>query len=288
MVYTLFVVPLMLITGRGAWYGYLAGRFGTGGIPSRAHRVFPGLLRMLTLVRVGPVVMSAATLGLWSAIHLASGGDYWVVIAAFAVAVVFLVVNGSMPRWRTRVDLTTVVAPWSLRDADRTNTILQAFAKFLVLGLGFVAALLIIVKGRSQELGFCVMVMTIFLGDRALWSGLAGTAWGQWVLLTCVWLPLTDQAPRRPADFLEDAHRRGVLRQNGAVYQFRHAQLQRHLARSHQPRRFRRDPPMPYRDLVDLARLATHGNSLVYKDRPTIDNPYGDEASGRGKDAKVT
>lgn len=30
--------------------------------------------------------------------------------------------------------------------------------------------------------------------------------------------------------FLDDAHRRGILRQNGAVYEFRHVLLQRHLA----------------------------------------------------------
>jgi len=30
--------------------------------------------------------------------------------------------------------------------------------------------------------------------------------------------------------FLEDAHQRGVLRQQGAVYQFRHVMLQTHLA----------------------------------------------------------
>jgi len=30
--------------------------------------------------------------------------------------------------------------------------------------------------------------------------------------------------------FLADAHQRGVLRQAGAVYQFRHIELQHHLA----------------------------------------------------------
>jgi hypothetical protein len=30
--------------------------------------------------------------------------------------------------------------------------------------------------------------------------------------------------------FLDDAYRRGVLRQGGAAYQFRHARLQDHLA----------------------------------------------------------
>lgn len=32
--------------------------------------------------------------------------------------------------------------------------------------------------------------------------------------------------------FLEDAHKLGVLRQQGAVYQFRHATLQAHLSTS--------------------------------------------------------
>ena len=35
---------------------------------------------------------------------------------------------------------------------------------------------------------------------------------------------------------LEDAHRRQVLRQAGAVYQFRHADLQEHLAKIHRQR----------------------------------------------------
>jgi hypothetical protein len=30
--------------------------------------------------------------------------------------------------------------------------------------------------------------------------------------------------------FLEDAHRRGVLRQTGAVYEFRHIELQHRVA----------------------------------------------------------
>jgi hypothetical protein len=33
-------------------------------------------------------------------------------------------------------------------------------------------------------------------------------------------------------DFLDDAHRVGLLRTAGAVYQFRHAELQDHLAKS--------------------------------------------------------
>lgn len=38
------------------------------------------------------------------------------------------------------------------------------------------------------------------------------------------------KAPLRLMRFLADAHRRAVLRQAGAVYQFRHASLQDNLA----------------------------------------------------------
>ncbi|MEJ8669506.1 hypothetical protein WKI71_17005 [Streptomyces sp. MS1.AVA.1] len=80
-------------------------------------------------------------------------------------------------------------------------------------------------------------------------SGLGGafgyaltlTAWGQWLVLTRIWLPLTGRLPWSVITFLEDAYQRGVLRQAGAVYQFRHARLQHHLARRHRDRPRHRD-----------------------------------------------
>ncbi|GAA3189847.1 MULTISPECIES: helix-turn-helix domain-containing protein [Streptomyces] len=67
----------------------------------------------------------------------------------------------------------------------------------------------------------------------ALGYALALTAWGQWLVLGRFWLPLTGRLPWAVTAFLDDAYRRGVLRQAGAVYQFRHARLQHHLARAH-------------------------------------------------------
>ncbi|WP_159425159.1 NACHT domain-containing protein [Streptomyces sp. TLI_053] len=64
-----------------------------------------------------------------------------------------------------------------------------------------------------------------------LGTALSLTAWGQWTLFARLWLPLTGRLPRAPMEFLEDAHRRGVLRKAGAIYQFRHARLQEHFAR---------------------------------------------------------
>ncbi len=53
-------------------------------------------------------------------------------------------------------------------------------------------------------------------------------AWGSFVL-SLAWLAMRGHVPLRLVRFLDDAHRRGVLRQAGAVYQFRHARLQDRL-----------------------------------------------------------
>ncbi|WP_394618876.1 DMT family transporter [Lentzea sp. JNUCC 0626] len=54
-------------------------------------------------------------------------------------------------------------------------------------------------------------------------------AWGAFGC-TRLWLAACGHIPVRFMTFLDDAHRRGVLRQVGAVYQFRHARLQERLA----------------------------------------------------------
>ncbi|MFJ7213113.1 BTAD domain-containing putative transcriptional regulator [Amycolatopsis sp. NPDC098790] len=58
-------------------------------------------------------------------------------------------------------------------------------------------------------------------------------AWGNY-FVNHVWLAATGRLPWRLMHFLDDAHRRGVLRQAGGVYQFRHARVQERLAEAHQ------------------------------------------------------
>jgi hypothetical protein len=55
------------------------------------------------------------------------------------------------------------------------------------------------------------------------------TAWG-WLVVTRLWLSGMRYLPWRLMAFLDEAHRKGVLRQVGAVYQFRHIRLQEQLA----------------------------------------------------------
>jgi DNA-binding SARP family transcriptional activator len=84
----------------------------------------------------------------------------------------------------------------------------------------------------------------VFLPARTLFGGLmAGTvfgiaigltiflsrSWGSFIL-TRAWLATRRKTPLRLMRFLADTHRRAVLRQAGAVYQFRHARLQDNLA----------------------------------------------------------
>jgi hypothetical protein len=60
-------------------------------------------------------------------------------------------------------------------------------------------------------------------------AGFASRAWGGFCIAR-FWLAVRGKLPWRLMRFLDDAHRRGVLRQSGAVYQFRHARLRDRLA----------------------------------------------------------
>ncbi|MET8037747.1 hypothetical protein [Streptomyces sp. NPDC005345] len=61
--------------------------------------------------------------------------------------------------------------------------------------------------------------------------GLVGTAWGRFAVAR-TYFAARGEVPRDLMAFLADAHEhRGVLRQVGVIYQFRHLDLQRHLAR---------------------------------------------------------
>lgn len=65
-----------------------------------------------------------------------------------------------------------------------------------------------------------------------LFGGLSGSSWQEHTHAR-QWLFLGRRLPWRTMAFLSDAHQRGVLRQVGAVYQFRHIRLQERLAARH-------------------------------------------------------
>ncbi len=66
----------------------------------------------------------------------------------------------------------------------------------------------------------------------AVSSGIASFVFSAWPSceIARIWLAMRHRLPWQLMGFLDDAHRRGVLRQSGAVYQFRHIELQHRLA----------------------------------------------------------
>jgi hypothetical protein len=83
-----------------------------------------------------------------------------------------------------------------------------------------------------------VLVVVLRFGPaERIMSASGTTAWARWLILSRLWLPLTGRLPWPVMAFLEGAYQRGVLRQAGAVYQFRHTRLQDHLAGDYRTRR---------------------------------------------------
>ena len=122
------------------------------------------------------------------------------------------------------IDMTTTVSASESLAADRNHAILQVIVVTLVLGLvASVAYSLMIISSTQFEY---LIILDLVIG---LITGLR-RAWGQWFVLARLWLPLTGRLPWTAEGFISDAYRRGVLRQAGGVYQFRHARLQDHLA----------------------------------------------------------
>ncbi|TQE38092.1 NACHT domain-containing protein [Streptomyces ipomoeae] len=119
------------------------------------------------------------------------------------------------------------VRPLKLLHTNRTTVLTQMLAVGLVIGVGFGITVWFfngLVPGIASGLAAGI---TVGFGFCTL------TAWGRWVVLVRVWLPLTGRLPSAVHAFLDDAHRRGVLRQVGPVYQFRHARLRDHLSQVH-------------------------------------------------------
>ncbi|MEU2711936.1 helix-turn-helix domain-containing protein [Streptomyces sp. NPDC007205] len=148
----------------------------------------------------------------------------------------------------TPLDLRSAVNPRGLLNTDRRTAaahLLVWTPTFgLVVGGGATVAVTLLqglLGPLIWPLAAAVKVGVISGLGGALGYTLTLTAWGQWAVLCRVWLPLTGRLPWSLITFLEDAYQRGVLRQAGAVYQFRHARLQHHLAHAHRvPRTPRR------------------------------------------------
>ncbi|MFH8614816.1 NACHT domain-containing protein [Streptomyces sp. NPDC017979] len=124
-------------------------------------------------------------------------------------------------------DLAFAVGPTLLLRRDRRVfwrlTIEFGFGYGLVLALALTAML----NGTTAD---SVRITTLSLITAfGVCGSFAYSAWGHFTLAR-YYLMLRHRLPRDLMAFLADAHQRGVLRQAGAVYQFRHIEIQHHLA----------------------------------------------------------
>lgn len=133
------------------------------------------------------------------------------------------------------IEVRRAVDPRGMLAANRVNTCYHFLTWFVVAGImGAVAESPSLGPVRTVEAGLVFACEAAF--GAAIPYGLAVTAWGQWVALARIWLPLRGRLPWRLLTFLDDACDRGILRQVGATYQFRHARLKDQLTAVPRPR----------------------------------------------------
>jgi hypothetical protein len=121
------------------------------------------------------------------------------------------------------------------RDRSATLTLCTVIATTSVLAIGvttFVMSSTMLLPDISPTADAAIFGLTI--GPTAgfafgfVLSGY-GSSWPQWVIARQI-LAIQRKIPLRLMAFLEDSHARGVLRQVGPTYQFRHIELQHRLA----------------------------------------------------------
>ncbi|WP_427918218.1 hypothetical protein [Streptomyces sp. cg40] len=131
----------------------------------------------------------------------------------------------------TPTEVTQVGTPLDGLRADRATAVSRVVLLALFGAVGATLTLLVTIPAPLAWLttGGDMVTFSGFVLVAVAPLALALSAWG-WFLVTRLWLCGTGRLPWRLMGFLDGAHRRGVLRQIGAVYEFRHARLQERLA----------------------------------------------------------
>ncbi|MFI5913307.1 NACHT domain-containing protein [Dactylosporangium sp. NPDC051541] len=124
-------------------------------------------------------------------------------------------------------DVTRVLSPRITRRADALAAIARSAMVAIVVGVPTGIAFGFAYGPRAAVLQALGFGLVFALADR--YTGISATVWGRY-LVAKTWLALRGVLPWLLMRFLDDAHRHGVLRRAGAVYQFRHSSLQDHLA----------------------------------------------------------
>jgi len=108
-----------------------------------------------------------------------------------------------------------VISPVAMLRLDRTATLIYGLALSIPAGL-------LVAFASDFAVGPAIgLVIGVLVAIPRAWTVFLGARWR---------LAMSRRIPWRLMRFLDDAHHRGVLRQVGGVYQFRHAFVQDRLA----------------------------------------------------------
>jgi NACHT domain len=169
----------------------------------------------VALLVLGALHYSLTSAAARSALHTPSGH-------LFLLLFILFFLTGIIPPSSAEVDEARATSPASVLRLDR-------HAGFLALLAGnmLFVGLLFIYTGLEITLLYCAWFIIVMLVRFTL----GGVNYASWLFNDArIWLACGRRLPWRPITFLVDAHNRGVLRQVGAVYQFRHIRLQERLS----------------------------------------------------------
>jgi hypothetical protein len=213
------LVAILLFGGAGAARSACVGARGKNSTPSQAVGPKSGAAHeaeTLTILTTAFVVGFALT----NWIGLPAGVLIGLVIGLVLSFVV-------LPRVSPSRDLTAPATPRRVLARDRLaaldSAVMAAFLLFLIPGI-ITGAVLMAKIGPVPALVFG-FAFPLYFG---VYSSLT-SAWLSYALVR-VWLAVHRRLPWRLMAFLDDAQARGILRQTGLVYQFRHIEIQHRIA----------------------------------------------------------
>jgi hypothetical protein len=156
------------------------------------------------------------------------------------------VLAGSLGVWSVgqesaSFDISSATSPWAALARDRRTAIIVGITTGLLVGIGLggftTAGAAVWVASNHHVTGFEALSIAVLVIVAMVAAGVTASfeaAWPSYAIAR-IWLALRNRLPWRLMGFLADAHKRGVLRQAGAVYQFRHIELQHRLAIRSEP-----------------------------------------------------
>ena len=148
-----------------------------------------------------------------------------VIVILAALAIISVIMTWLFDVEAVPLDLRSAASPPAALKADRRTG--AAVGATIAVVVGAVTGIMCAADGDASAVAALIAVVSLVTAWAI--SSFILAAWPAYAIAE-TYLSIRHRLPQPLMAFLEDAHRRGVLRQVGAVYQFRHIELQRRLA----------------------------------------------------------